>query len=117
MKTVNDIKKEIKDLQYRNDRLDDLDEDDRRKERKKIKARIKYLKPFIAYLESEPTKEFCESELEKAQNKLTAINARFCPPDNMNGAAIGEFRKKFDTEWSVPTIKTHIKNLKFLLQK
>lgn len=117
MKTVSDIKKEMKDLGFRSQNISDLSEKDQVKERKKIRMRLKYLKPFISYLEGEPTKKFVESELEKAQSKMIAINSRFCPPDNVTGSSIAEFRKSFDAEWDVGKVKTHIKNLKFILKK
>lgn len=119
MKTAAELQKEIKDLRYRGENLsmEKLSPKDENKECRKIKARLKYLKPLLVYLESNPTKEFCESELKKTVAKLDSINYHFNPPEGVNGKTIGELKKSFDAEWGVNKIKTHIKNLKFILKK
>src|SRR6478752_5625168 len=100
MKTFAEVKKEINDLLFRGQNLsmEKLNEKDEIKERRKIKQRIKYLKPLLGYLETNPTKQFCESELKKSEAKLDAIGNHFNPPNEVSGKVHGELRKKFDTE-------------------
>ncbi len=110
MKTAREVEKEIDDLIVSGKSSDE-------KERKKITERVKWLMPILMYLEANPSEQFVDIELRKAENKMKAINSRFVPPDNVTGKVVGELRATFNKEYGVLAIKKHIKNLKFILNK
>ena len=116
MKTEKEIRKEIQDLLFKATLLKPSDKLDK-KQLKEIKLRVKFLKPILLYLETNPTQEFCEAELAKSKMLLTAANSNYVPLEGRYTKADTAKKKAFETKLDIPTIKTHIKNLKFILDK
>ena len=72
MKTIPQLTKKINEI---TDSLSDKKRD--KKKDKRLKAKLTLLRQYVRYLETNPTKELMNSEIEKLNNKLNIIKERF----------------------------------------
>ena len=126
MKTIKQIKDKIKEhLDYLDSRdFKDLSIDDRNKESKKVKTKVEFLRIIEKYLELNPTKEFCESELERLNIKMGVLDKSWLDYYELNKLSLNKMTNKDVTkvknnlfaEFDIKTIKKQIETLKFILQ-
>jgi hypothetical protein len=114
MKTSEQLKKEVDDLIFEGKSLDKFNKDER-KRLTKIKSRIKYLKPLIIYLETNPTKDFCLSELNKAESKYHVSSLGFEIREDLPKSVLSKLKKEYDKHKGIDNLKKQIQNLKFIL--
>lgn len=113
MKTIDDIKQELREIPYTKVEGDEIEIKKFKKVFNKNNTRAIFLKQCIMYLEKDPSQDFITAEIARLRNKLSLINlgyAGWLMPDNCKTP-----KTQYESEAGVPLIKQQIKTLSFLL--
>jgi hypothetical protein len=129
MKTIKNVEKEIQEQRAEIEKIkSDLKEGvkilpvERRRKMTRYKnalKRIKFLKEMIKYLETSPAEDFLKKEEDRLCNRLEKIEderKRVCSNIH-NQAALKAKTKEFNKLMDVVSVKTYLKNIRFLLNK
>jgi hypothetical protein len=128
MRTIDSIEKEILELRSEAEKIKtDLKEakilpiERRRKmtRHKNALKQIKFLKEMVKYLETAPAEDFLKKEEDRLCSRLKKIEderKRVCSNIH-NQAALKAKTKEFNKLMDVASVKTYLKNVRFLLSK
>lgn len=111
MKTIKSIKEEIVEVKYRIE-----NEEMKSAAVKRLKNRIAFLKLCIAYIETNPAKEFILSELKKVDEKIDKRMNLFVlsGEENMTKKDVSKLRKAHEKLYEVKRLRDQLRALKFL---
>lgn len=77
---------------------------------------VVYLRKVVLHLETGPTKEFIENEVNRLENRLRKIEEHYISPSGrLSTKQLSEYRKGFEKQWGIDKIKTQLKTLNFIL--
>jgi len=108
MKTINQIKKEEKDLRSEAHYADYT-------RKKQIKRRLELLKTCRIYLETEPSEQYLRDELHRVSKKIEIIQERF--PAWSAGKIGGgtELQRRYDALTDKSKLRFQVRTLQYLL--
>lgn len=89
-----------------------------KKERKRIKKQLKYLRPIKLYLEGEPREDFIKKEKSRLDNRIKIVDKNYKDwlSQDSNRYDNAMFRKAFDSQTGYLTEKKkHLAHLKTLI--
>ena len=114
MKTERQLKEEMDSIQV------DLSTKDLKKMQiSRLKKRYSFLKLCVHYLQSQPTKEFLQSEKERLNNKINLINAGYVPNEMYLKQGLHKEEKKEHKDYnkimSMAKYQEQLKSIKFLI--
>jgi len=120
MKTVIDIKKEIKENAERIILANkDIDQKINVKGNKSLIKRIEkenqLLRQCELYLKTNPREEYLKSEIVTLKDRVNSINSHFGEWVEFNGGKFKNLQSAYKTQTGIPKILLQIKTLKFLL--
>lgn len=110
MKTVKKLQKDIDEILSEMKDLNKSDNSADRRAFKRLKKRVQYLKIVLMYLETNPTKEFCEKEKLRLENRIELLMKTFSPLKNGTLSQQNKHLKWFEKEMGITKIKPQIKH-------
>ena len=119
MKTVKDVQKEISDLSAEIKLLDKEKDKKSIALRKILRARLPQLKQYVLYLETNPTKEYCEKEVARISNRINEILKQYVPPqepERFTKSQLTAMKKAFEKNWDIPKIKKQLMAISYILK-
>jgi hypothetical protein len=115
MKTEKQLKTEIKEV------LSEIQEADKFSKRgkkliKKAKQKLTYLKTCLAYIETHPSPEFIQKEIERLSNRINLLDTQYDEWKNLPRKDVikGNLKTFYLKKVDVPHLKNQIKTLKFI---
>ena len=116
MQTEKQLKKEIDNILSEIKEAGKIDSKESGKLERKLKKKLQYLKTCLLYLETRPTKTFLEKEKDRLLNRINLIQKQLEIPENVARSEATKIRSKFEKQWDVPKLKTHLSTINFLLK-
>ena len=119
MKTVKDVQKEISDLSAEIELLDKEEDKKSIALRKRLRAKLPQLKQYVLYLETNPTKEYCEKEVARISNRINEISKLYIPPQQPERFTKGQLtamKKAFEKNWDIPKIRKQLMAISYILK-
>ena len=115
MKTEKQLKKEIKEVLHEIEENDGSTKSEKSK-RKKLKARIQYLKTCLAYIETHPSPIFIENEIERVSNRISLLDSQFDNWKNLPRKEVvkGNLKTYYLKKVDVPLLENQLKTLRFI---
>lgn len=77
------------------------------------KSRIEYLKVIRNYLESGPTLEYIDLEIDKIENRISLLSNSF---DRSQYKDPKDAFKKYEKEMGIPDLRTKVRTLRYIKQ-
>lgn len=117
MKTVKELKDEIADIKYKiqNQEMKAAVE-------KRLRKRIPFLSTCIAYVESEPSRDFVKKQLGDCENKIS-LRMRLFPLDQymaedskVDKPTIRKLKMAHEKKYEIPHLRDQVRALRFLLK-
>lgn len=118
MKTVKDVQKEIADIKSEVTKLDKSKEKKDIALRKRLRGKLPQLKQYVLYLETSPTKEYCEKEVDRISNRINEIMKLYIPldADRFKKGEISAHKKSFEKQWDIPKVRKQLMAISYILK-
>lgn len=115
MKTVKELTEEIADIKYKIQ-----NEEMRPSAEKRLRKRIPFLNTCIAYIETNPSRDFIKKQLGDCENKINLRMNQF-PLDEYqsNGLTkptVLKLKREHEKKYEIPHLREQVKALRFLLK-
>lgn len=119
MKTIKDIQQEIEDLHTI---INGLKESKYKKDVALVKnriSRIRELRKYIFYLETNPSEEYLQKEYLKIQNRINDIKKRrpvIENPERFTRSQLTAMKKEFEKYWKLPKMRQQLDVINYILK-
>lgn len=113
MRTVKQVKDEIKEIEHR------LQTEELKKAvNTKLRKRIQYLRHCIMYIETNPSPQFIKDEIKKVETKIDLRMNQFVLDgiEQMPKSVVAKLRREHEKMYEIPKLKEQVKTMKYILK-
>jgi len=113
MKKIVEIKNEISDIKHKIEEEGVL-----QSQEKRLRKKVPLLRKCILYLETEPSEDFCKSEVDRICKAINKRMELFAPinEEKLTKKDLAKARKDHEKEWDIPKMRMQLKTLNYLLK-
>lgn len=118
MKTINQLKEEL--LSVSNEILSLQKSNNKKDHRlsKHLRNKLPELKMYFNYLESKPSKAYCENERDRITNRINEISKFYelpKEPERFTKGQLSKMKKDFETKWDIPKLRKQLAAINYIL--
>lgn len=109
---IDSVKAEIKSILRSDERKDVA-------RKKRLRAKLPQLKQYLLYLETSPTKEYCEKEMDRISNRINEISKLYVEPENKDRftkSQLSAIKKDFEKMWNLPKLRKQLTSILYILR-
>jgi hypothetical protein len=82
----------------------------------KMKKRIEYLKVIRHYLETKPSSDFLNKEIDRVENRINLILSHFSHSEQADQFVVKELKKEYEKEHEIPKLRKQVRALRHILK-
>ena len=119
MKTTKIIQKEMDSVRQQINELEKYEDKKSISARKRLRKKLPELKQYFLYLETNPTKEFCEKEVERLSDRINEISKLYIPPKEtaiFTKKQLSTMKTAFEKQWDLPKVRKQLMAVSYILK-